>query len=92
MSVEDMVSQVLPPLGAVIGTGKPLNCLVTNKWRNLAEIERITQLPLLLLASVQVSGGCLLGLKIPQDDLCVAIPGFLTVRLWITISSCHQPA
>ncbi|WIA21964.1 hypothetical protein OEZ85_004325 [Tetradesmus obliquus] len=52
MSVEDMVSQVLPPLGAVIGTGKPLNCLVTNKWRNLAEIERITQLPLLLMASV----------------------------------------
>jgi hypothetical protein len=56
MSVEDMVSQVLPPLGAVIGTGKPLNCLVTNKWRNLAEIERITQLPLLLMASVHVSG------------------------------------
>jgi hypothetical protein len=55
MSVEDMVSQVLPPLGAVIGTGKPLNCLVTNKWRNLAEIERITQLPLLMMASVHVS-------------------------------------
>lgn len=55
MSVEDMVSQVLPPLGAVIGTGKPLNFMVTNKWRNLAEIERITDLPLLLMASIHVS-------------------------------------
>eukprot|EP00878_Enallax_costatus_P034538 GHUV01038300.1.p1 GENE.GHUV01038300.1~~GHUV01038300.1.p1 ORF type:complete len:276 (+),score=63.48 GHUV01038300.1:938-1765(+) len=52
MSVEDMVSQVLPPLGTVIGTGKPLNFMVTNKWRNVCEIERITDLPLLLLASV----------------------------------------
>ena len=47
--------QVLPPLGALIGSGKPLNCLVTNKWRNLAEIGRLTDMPLLLLASVRVS-------------------------------------
>jgi hypothetical protein len=49
------VSQVLPPLGSVIGTGKPLNCLVTNKWRNAPEIQKITQLPMLLMASVHVS-------------------------------------
>lgn len=53
LSVEDMVPQVLPPLGALIGTGKPLNCLVTNKWRNVAEIERLTDMPLLLMASVR---------------------------------------
>eukprot|EP00879_Flechtneria_rotunda_P031619 GHRR01034557.1.p1 GENE.GHRR01034557.1~~GHRR01034557.1.p1 ORF type:complete len:203 (+),score=67.20 GHRR01034557.1:466-1074(+) len=52
LSVEDMVSQVLPPLGAVIGNGKPLNFLVTNKWKNLTEITRLTELPMLLMASV----------------------------------------
>lgn len=31
-----------------------LNWLVTNKWRNVAEIRRIRRLPMLLLASVHV--------------------------------------
>jgi hypothetical protein len=46
---------VLPPLGAVIGDGKPLNFMVTNKWRNLAEVAKLTAMPLLLMASVHVS-------------------------------------
>lgn len=51
LSVEDMAAQVLPPLGVVIGTGKPLNWLVTNKWKNVEELPRITDVPLLLMAS-----------------------------------------
>jgi len=52
-SVEDMVARVVPPLGAVIGTGKPLNFLVTNKWHNWREIPKITRTPLLMLVSDQ---------------------------------------
>ena len=50
-------AQVLPPLGAVIGNGKPFNFMVTNKWRNVAEIERLTNMPLLLMACVRVRLG-----------------------------------
>ncbi len=34
MSVEEMVSRVVPPLGLIIGPGRPFNFLVTNKWYN----------------------------------------------------------
>jgi pimeloyl-ACP methyl ester carboxylesterase len=51
LSVEDMAAQVLPPLGLVVGGGKPLNCLVTNKWRNVDVLPSVTDVPLLLLAS-----------------------------------------
>jgi pimeloyl-ACP methyl ester carboxylesterase len=88
-SVEDMVGRVVPPLGALMGTGyeaivreaeqqrsadadadaaaaarpsparrpnlrgKPLNPLVTNKWRNLEAVRRVPErVPVLLMASV----------------------------------------
>jgi hypothetical protein len=55
-SVEDMVSRVLPPLGAVIGTGKPLNFLVSDKWHNERIVATLPKgLPILLMASVQVT-------------------------------------
>ena len=50
-SVEDMVSRIVPPLGLVVGTGKPLNFLVTNKWHNTQQIKRITTVPMLMLIS-----------------------------------------
>jgi len=50
-SVEDMVGSVVPPLGALIGTGKPLNRLVTNKWYSLKTIPKIDKLPILMLSS-----------------------------------------
>jgi hypothetical protein len=34
MSVEEMVARVIPPLGLVIGPGRPLNFLVTDKWHS----------------------------------------------------------
>ncbi|GFH28539.1 protein bem46 [Haematococcus lacustris] len=51
MSVEEMVAQVLPPLGIAIGPGKLLNFLVTNKWHNRDQLPKITQLPILMLVS-----------------------------------------
>jgi ABC-type nitrate/sulfonate/bicarbonate transport system permease component len=53
-SVEDMVGSVVPPLGALIGTGKPLNRLVTNKWYSLKTIPKIDKLPILMLSSGEV--------------------------------------
>lgn len=55
-SVEDMVSRILPPLGALIGRGKPLNFLVTNKWYNARTLPKITKVPLLMVISGLVSG------------------------------------
>mmetsp|Transcript_27946 Transcript_27946/g.75498 ORF Transcript_27946/g.75498 Transcript_27946/m.75498 type:complete len:304 (+) Transcript_27946:100-1011(+) len=52
-SVEDMVSRVVPPLGWIIGTGKPGNFLVTNKWRNYEAIGQLENVPLLMLVSGQ---------------------------------------
>ncbi|KAF5835418.1 hypothetical protein DUNSADRAFT_7453 [Dunaliella salina] len=52
-SVEDMVSRVVPPLGLIIGTGKPGNFLVTNKWRNNEAIGQLDEVPLLMLVSGQ---------------------------------------
>eukprot|EP00877_Chromochloris_zofingiensis_P001577 jgi/Chrzof1/1141/Cz01g42040.t1 len=52
--VEDMASQILPPLGVVIGTNKPLNFLVTNKWNSMKEVEKITAMPVLMMACIQV--------------------------------------
>ncbi|KAF5835417.1 Alpha/Beta hydrolase protein [Dunaliella salina] len=52
-SVEDMVSRVVPPLGLIIGTGKPGNFLVTNKWRNNEAIGQLDNVPLLMLVSGQ---------------------------------------
>ncbi len=54
MSVMDMVPRIVPPLGLLIGTGKPLNFLVTNKWHNMEQIRKLSGLPMLLLASRQV--------------------------------------
>lgn len=59
-SVEDMVQSVVPPLGPFIGSGgRPLNFLVTNKWRNLDVIQQITDTPMLLMGSRHVSRACL---------------------------------
>lgn len=52
-SVEDMVSRVVPPLGLLIGAGRPCNFLVTNKWTNLAELPKVTKLPLLMFISMR---------------------------------------
>ncbi len=53
---QDMVSKVVPPLKLLIGTGRPCNFLVTNKWPNLELIPRINK-PLLMFVSVQVRHG-----------------------------------
>lgn len=50
---QDMVSKVVPPLKLLIGTGRPCNFLVTNKWPNIELIPRINK-PLLMFVSVQV--------------------------------------
>ncbi|KAG1654203.1 hypothetical protein FOA52_009384, partial [Chlamydomonas sp. UWO 241] len=50
-SVENMVGQLLPPLGPLIGCGKPLNFLVKDKWSNLKTLPKITKVPLLMLVS-----------------------------------------
>jgi hypothetical protein len=52
--VQDMVSRVVPPLSLLIGTGRPCNFLVTNKWPNLQLISRI-HLPMLMMVSLRVS-------------------------------------
>ena len=54
-SVEAMVSRVVPPLGLVVGPGKPLNFLVTNKWHNRDEVKKIRSTPVLMLVSLNVS-------------------------------------
>lgn len=51
-AVQDMVSKVVPPLKLLIGTGRPCNFLVTNKWPNIELIPRINK-PLLMFVSVQ---------------------------------------
>lgn len=51
-SVEDMVSRVVPPLGSLIGTGRPLNFLVTNKWYNIKQVAKLRRPPLLMLTSL----------------------------------------
>ncbi|GFR41473.1 hypothetical protein Agub_g2163 [Astrephomene gubernaculifera] len=50
--VQDMVSRVVPPLGLLIGTGRPCNFLITNKWSNLQVIPRI-KVPMLMMVSLQ---------------------------------------
>ena len=55
--VQDMVARVVPPLSILIGTGRPCNFLVTNKWSNLQLISRI-KLPMLMLVSLRVSILC----------------------------------
>jgi hypothetical protein len=54
--VEDMAGKMLPPLALVVGTGRPLNFIVTNRWRNYAEINKVQRLPLLMVASLRVGG------------------------------------
>uniref|UniRef100_A0A7R9W232 Serine aminopeptidase S33 domain-containing protein n=1 Tax=Chlamydomonas euryale TaxID=1486919 RepID=A0A7R9W232_9CHLO len=49
--VEDMAAQLIPPLGMFIGTGRPLNFLVTNKWSSIKILPAITKVPLLMLVS-----------------------------------------
>mmetsp|Transcript_4385 Transcript_4385/g.7824 ORF Transcript_4385/g.7824 Transcript_4385/m.7824 type:complete len:345 (-) Transcript_4385:434-1468(-) len=51
-SVEEMASQILPPLGYLIGRGRLFNFLVTNKWKNEDAIAKVT-VPTLLLASLE---------------------------------------
>ncbi len=48
------MGSVLPPLRFLIGTGKPFNMLVTNKWYSLKLIPKITKVPMLMLVSGQV--------------------------------------
>lgn len=60
------VRQVLPPLKFIIGRGKPFNFLVTEKWRNYAEISKIQDTPLLLLSALQV------GARRGQRSSCTA--------------------
>ena len=53
-SVEDMVGQIIPPLGFLIGTGRPLNALVTNKWYSYKTLPGIKSVPILMFVSGQV--------------------------------------
>ncbi|MEW5303342.1 MAG: hypothetical protein WDW38_001670 [Sanguina aurantia] len=52
-SVEAMVGQMFSVLGHIIGPGRPLNFLVTNKWRSIEDIRKITTVPLLMMVSMQ---------------------------------------
>ena len=54
-SVEHMAPKMLPILKPIIGSEKPFNFLVRNKWRNVDAIQKIKSTPMLLIASVQVS-------------------------------------
>lgn len=54
--VEDMAGKMLPPLALLVGTGRPLNFIVTNRWRNYAELGKVQRLPLLMVASLRVGG------------------------------------
>jgi hypothetical protein len=54
--IEDMAGKMLPPLALLLGAGKPLNFIVTNRWRNHLEIARVTRLPLLMIVSMRVGG------------------------------------
>ncbi|PNH09082.1 Protein bem46, partial [Tetrabaena socialis] len=51
-AVQDMVARIVPPLGLLIGTGRPCNFLVTNKWQNQQLISRI-KVPMLMMVSLQ---------------------------------------
>lgn len=51
LSIEDMAGQLLPPLALLVGSGRPCNFLVTNKWRNAEALPRVTDAPVLLMAS-----------------------------------------
>ncbi|KAJ9505547.1 hypothetical protein QJQ45_011866 [Haematococcus lacustris] len=76
MSVEEMVAQVLPPLGIAIGPGKLLNFLVTNKWHNRDQLPKITQLPILMLVSSLLLGHRVtlveMALVVVQDEMVPA--------------------
>ncbi|GMH44444.1 hypothetical protein BSKO_12396 [Bryopsis sp. KO-2023] len=50
-SVEEMVPQVLPLLGYLIGRGKIGNFLVRNKWHNRKEIRKLKNMPILFFSS-----------------------------------------
>ncbi|GLC33820.1 hypothetical protein PLESTB_000508200 [Pleodorina starrii] len=50
--VQDMVARVVPPLSLLIGSGRPCNFLVTNKWSNIEIIPRI-KLPMLMMVSLR---------------------------------------
>jgi hypothetical protein len=54
--IEDMAGKMLPPLALLLGSGRPLNFIVTNRWRNYREIARITRLPLMMIVSMRVGG------------------------------------
>ena len=73
-SVEDMVPRLLPFLGPLIGTNRPMNWLVRNKWRNRDCIKRVTSTPLLLMGSTRVRArlnGSMRSVCAPQS--CIAI-------------------
>ena len=53
-SVEDMAPKMLPVLKPFIGSRKPLNFLVRNKWRSADAIQLITKIPMLMFASARV--------------------------------------
>jgi pimeloyl-ACP methyl ester carboxylesterase len=76
ISLEHMVPSVFPVLGPLIGKRGLLNFLVRNKWQNYKRIQEIDDLPLMLIASVQVLSSSLalsspLLLQCPQSRLPV---------------------
>lgn len=52
-SIMDMAPQIFPPLRFLIGTGKPCNWLIRNKWDNLTRIQSLIDMPILFLVSLE---------------------------------------
>lgn len=47
-----MVSRTIPPLGFIMGPGKPCNFLIRNKWYNIREVGKLSRTPVLFIGSV----------------------------------------
>lgn len=52
-SIVDVAPKLLPFLGLFLGRNRHFNFLVRNKWDNQRDIARLTQLPVMLLSSLQ---------------------------------------
>ena len=57
LSIEDVAPRLLPVLSPFLGEGRPLNCLVRDKWRNAAPARALRGKRVLLLSSLQAGGG-----------------------------------
>ena len=79
-----MVGQIIPPLGLLIGTGCPLNMLVTNKWYSYKTLPSIKSVPILMLVSGQVcdAGGIRLGFR---DEEVIKLPIYIASTCFTVI-------